>query len=387
MRIGILGGTFNPVHTGHVSMAYFALREFDLDNVYFMVTSDPPHKRVDDDISFEHRFNMAKIAAAEAEGVEASDIEGVRGGISYTVETLWRLKNESEENVTLFLIVGADMLFDMVNWKNPKRIFDLATIIVVRRDCSNYKLNDEIKKLKQLYPSCNVDIAEFSVPRISSTEVRNAVKNAKSIAYLVSIPVMEYIYSNGLYVDDYIRNILFDLKDRLTHKRFLHSISTMNEAMRLADRYGTDTKKARLAGLLHDCAKISTTDYLSECEEHGITIDDYERHTPGLLHPKLGAYYAKTRYGVQDQDILNAIAYHTLCREGMSDLEKIVYLADKIEPKRTYPGVFAIRKAARKSLNNGVLAAMDFSINCVLIAKKTLHPAITVAREYILKKI
>ncbi len=125
------------------------------------------------------------------------------------------------------------------------------------------------------------------------------------------------------------------LKNKLTEKRFIHSLGVEYTAACLAYRYGADAEKARLAGLLHDCAKcIPTDEKLKRAIKIGIPVNKIEKKNPDLLHGKLGAYYAREKYGVTDADILSAITYHTTGHPGMSLLDKIIFVADYIEPNR-----------------------------------------------------
>lgn len=129
--------------------------------------------------------------------------------------------------------------------------------------------------------------------------------------------------------------IIDRLQTKLSEKRLLHSIGVEFTAANMAMVYGVDIEKARMAGLLHDCAKgLTAKEKIEKAKKHGLSISDYEAKNPEMLHAKLGAYYAKTKYGVLDEDILNAITYHTTGRPDMSLLEKIIYVADYIEPGR-----------------------------------------------------
>lgn len=151
--------------------------------------------------------------------------------------------------------------------------------------------------------------------------------------------------------------MLDKLKGKLTEKRYVHSIGVEYTAACLAMRYGADVQKARLAGLLHDNAKcLPTDDKLKKCEKLKLPINSSERANPDLLHGKLGAYYAKEKYGVKDQEILDAITYHTTGRPGMTLMDKIIFVADYIEPNRKM--IFElpeIRKEAFTDLDSCVL--------------------------------
>lgn len=125
------------------------------------------------------------------------------------------------------------------------------------------------------------------------------------------------------------------LKDKLTEKRFVHSVGVEYTASCMGFLYGADMKKARIAGLLHDCAKcIPTEEKLTKAEKYGLPVNSSERANPDLLHGKLGGYYARTKYGINDKEILDAITYHTTGRPGMTLMDKIIYVADYIEPNR-----------------------------------------------------
>ena len=128
MRIGILGGTFNPIHNAHLEMARFARAAASLDRVLFMVAANPPHKRVEDDVPAEERFDLVRLAVRDEAGVEACDMELKRSGKSYTCETLRELKRTSPE-AELFLIVGSDMLQDMTDWFHPAEIYTVRNTL------------------------------------------------------------------------------------------------------------------------------------------------------------------------------------------------------------------------------------------------------------------
>ncbi|MCR5292135.1 MAG: bis(5'-nucleosyl)-tetraphosphatase (symmetrical) YqeK [Eubacterium sp.] len=153
--------------------------------------------------------------------------------------------------------------------------------------------------------------------------------------------------------DDMIRR----LKSKLNEKRFIHSIGVEYTAANLAFRYGVDVKRARIAGLLHDCAKcIPTDEKLKKAVKLGLPINSSEKANPDLLHGKLGAYYAREKYGIKDEEILSAITYHTTGKPDMTMLEKIIFVADYIEPNRKV--IFelpVIRKEAYQDIDKAVI--------------------------------
>ena len=148
-------------------------------------------------------------------------------------------------------------------------------------------------------------------------------------------------------------------------KRFEHTLGVEYTAAALAMRYDCDVRKAQIAGLLHDCAKCLTDEKrLSICRKHKIPITTVEKKNPFLLHAKVGAYLARNKYGIKNQDILNAICNHTTGRQNMSTLEKIVFIADYIEPGRTHaPNLAEIRKLAFVDLDKAVLRILEDTLD------------------------
>ena len=153
------------------------------------------------------------------------------------------------------------------------------------------------------------------------------------------------------------------LKNRLTPKRFIHSLCVADEAVRLAIKYNCDTEKAFLAGLLHDCCKdMDAKEQLQLFERFGIMLNTIESKAPKLWHAIAGAEYISTELDIKDKDILAAVRYHTTARKGMSLLEKIIYLADFTSADRDYDGVSDMRKAVTKDLDTAMFEALDFSV-------------------------
>lgn len=159
--------------------------------------------------------------------------------------------------------------------------------------------------------------------------------------------------------------ILDRLKSKINEKRYVHSIGVEYTAACLAFVHGEDVEKARLAGLLHDCAKgIPTKEKLEKAKKHGLSVNQFEISNPDLLHAKLGAYYAKVKYNVMDEDVLNAIASHTTGRPDMSLLEKIIFVSDYIEPNRKpIYELDQIRKEAFEDIDQCVIHILRNTLN------------------------
>ena len=176
------------------------------------------------------------------------------------------------------------------------------------------------------------------------------------------------------------------LQSRLKPGRYEHSLGVADTAACLAEMFHVDVEKARTAGLLHDCARqYANEDLVAEAEKRHIAIGEVERAMPLLLHAYIGAQLVVEEYGVEDAEISQAIWRHTVGGEKMTALDKIIYFADMIEPRRDYPQVEELRRLSREaSLDEMVLAGMDQSISFVVAKGHLLHPDTIAARNGIL---
>ena len=165
------------------------------------------------------------------------------------------------------------------------------------------------------------------------------------------------------------------LKENLTEKRYAHTLSVAKKAREMAELYGVCANKAYLAGLMHDCAKCMTEDeLLSYIQMYDIEMDSVAKASPQLWHSYVGAYVARDVYGIEDEEIFDAVYYHTTGREGMSTLCAIIYLADAIEEGRNYSGVDSIRKKAETSLWDAVGEYAKSSIEFITKKGRPVHP-------------
>lgn len=179
-----------------------------------------------------------------------------------------------------------------------------------------------------------------------------------------------------------------NLKLTLSRERFRHSEEVMNEALRLAEFYKVNIEKARIAGLLHDCARDAGKDEIYKVlEKYNVVLDDIQKKTPVLLHSILGSFYAKEYYGVEDKEILDAIYWHTTGRAGMTMLEKIIFVADYIESGRNFEGVEEARKQAYKDIERCIVICCDLTIRYILQKGKLLHPYIIETRNEAITQI
>lgn len=175
---------------------------------------------------------------------------------------------------------------------------------------------------------------------------------------------------------------------RLGERRYNHSKNVAAAAVRLAKKYGEDPIKAEIAGILHDITKeVKTENQLQIVESGGIILDDVCKKSPQLLHAITGMIYCRDTLGIDDEDILNAIRYHTTGRASMSLLEKIIFIADFISDERDYPDVDIMRRECDKSLEDGMLYGLGFVIPDLVSKKRAIHPdAIAAYNELVLNK-
>ena len=178
-----------------------------------------------------------------------------------------------------------------------------------------------------------------------------------------------------------------ELTKRLSVKRLQHSIGVSEMAAELAIRFHCDTEKAKIAGLLHDLAReVPMNELLPRARAFGIVVSDIEQAEPILLHSVLGSRLAQIEFGINDAEILQAIILHTTGGQSMTILDKIIYLADLIEPNRSFKGINEIREVAQKDLDQALLAALDQSIDYLIKRCGLIHPATIAARNEILLK-
>lgn len=181
-------------------------------------------------------------------------------------------------------------------------------------------------------------------------------------------------------------NYYAKLKEELGTSRYNHTIRVRDTAVILAKRTDCDINKAMLAGLLHDCAKYYDKDYLlKRAFEFGIMNDEFLINNKHIIHAPLGAIIAQEEYGIEDNEVLDAIRYHTTGRENMTLLEKIVYLADYIEPERDFDGVERVRELAKGNINLAILRALEDSIYYLLDTQRTIHLDTLKARNYLIQ--
>ena len=179
-------------------------------------------------------------------------------------------------------------------------------------------------------------------------------------------------------------NLIRELEEALAYGRFVHTLAVANTASNLAMRHGADISKAEIAGLLHDCAKcMNLSKMIKVCAKADVKVSEFELESGALLHSKAGAVLAADQYGVKDEDILNAIRYHTTGRPGMSLLEKIIFVSDYIEPGReSAPNLALVRKLAYEDLDRCVLRVLQDTLDYLGTGDAQVDPMTQKTYEY-----
>lgn len=394
MNIGVYGGTFDPPHWGHITAARAAMEQLGLDKLVLIPDRVPPHKALPEvSASPEQRLEMAALAAAElGKRAEVSDRELRRSGPSYTSDTLAALRREHPED-TLWLLMGSDMFLSLQTWHAPEEIMALARIAPFSREAEDESaaFAAQQSRLERAYGAQIRIVQNPEVRELSSTEVRAALAAGRG-SDLLPPAVYGYVLREHLYgthkaltglTPDELRPIALSY---LKPKRMPHVLGTEQEAVRLVRRYGGDETQARIAALLHDCTKkLDMAQQLALCEKYGIMLDELEQKALKLLHSKTGAAIARDVFGVEDA-VYDAILYHTTGKPDMTRLEKIIYLADYIEPTRDFPGVDELRKTVYEDLDKGLLMGLTMTIQEMEEMGNPVHHLTRDARDYLLKR-
>lgn len=394
MKIGVYGGTFNPPHLGHLAAARAVFELLGLDRLLLIPAGMPPHKAMPQGSpSAAQRLEMTRLAGEQlglGDRVQVLDMELTREGKSYTADTLEILQGQYPED-ELWLLMGTDMFLTLQAWRQPEKILSLAGIAAFGRTEADTEELFAVQReyLSKSYPGARIFTLTIpGVVEISSTELREKLSRGRGENYL-SPAVYGYILRYGLY------NTCADLKHLTTpqlraaalsylkNKRIPHVLGTEQEAVRLAEHYGADVEKARVAALLHDCTKkLNMEEQLALCVQYGIQLDELESKALKLLHAKTGAEIARDVFGVDDE-IYRAIWWHTTGHANMTLLEKIIYLADYMEPTRDFPSVEELRKVCYEDLDKGLLLGLEMSIEEMTAMGNPVHHATVEARDWL----
>ncbi len=350
MKIAILGGAFNPVHREHVNLARAAVKELGLDKLIIMPTAVSPHKSGRITADFWQRYEMCRIAFSALEEAEVNGYELSHGGVSYTYLTCDHFAN-LYPGAQRYFIIGADMLRDFPDWKNPEEILKTFKLAACARENSSEFL--KYKKLVEDKFSTTVETISYVGEKVSSTHIRTLAALGEDISGFVNPQVGQYINDNGIYG---LKN-LWRVKDMLKSERWKHTLRVAYLCVANCSRVGLDERSALTMAALHDCAK-----YLDADSPYLKGFKFPEGVPEPVMHQYAGAYVAEHIFGVTDPKILSAISCHATGKVGMSETDMLLYLCDMLEDGRNFDGVETLREEFKKSVKGGMLAALKHQL-------------------------
>ena len=370
-----------------------AAKALELDKLLLIPTRVPPHKALTEDVAGpEHRLEMTRFAvqALNLDGVaEASDLELRREGKSYTLDTLREIRAIYPKG-ELFLLLGTDMFLTFHQWRHPEEIAKLCTLCAFHRSAldSAGDFASQKRRLERKFGAHVKFVDLQEVVDISSTRLRQMLPAGQGREFLAPA-VYGCILREGLYGTnaDLRRLSLEDLRcvalSMLDPRRIPHVLGTEETAAALALRWGADEESARRAALLHDCTKKFDKELqLALCRQYGIEPDAAERREGKLLHAITGAAVAYADFGVSGE-VRDAIRWHTTGKADMTLLEKIIYLADYIEPTRDFCDLTELRRLAFEDLDGALLLGFTMAVEDLAKKGMPVHPNSVLARDYL----
>ena len=366
-RIGIYGGSFNPPHIGHIQAAKQAVEALNLDKLLVIPAGIAPHKDMPDNTPTpQHRLDMLRLTLADCPEIEVSDLEVNREGPSYTWETIQHLR-EMYPDACLILFMGTDMFLSIHTWKNPEFILENVTLGVFYRGDKGENRAIEAKKAELEAQGAKVELVQNMVIPISSTQMRRLLAFRCAGAFLPE-GVLDYIREHRLYDTradwknlpmDKLEQVVISL---LKPNRVAHVLGCRDTAVELAKHWGADVTDAARAGILHDITKaIDGPLQLTLCEAYGKILSDFSRRYPKTLHALTGSLVAKRIFG-ENEAVVSAIEHHTTGKADMNLLEKIIYVADYMEPNRNFPGVEKLRELAFSDIDAALKLGLEMTL-------------------------
>lgn len=336
-KVALFGGSFDPVHTDHLNMAIACKEKLNFDEVWMIPTFLSPFK-TSTNTSDEHRIAMLKIITKDFDYIKIDNFEIKNNKSTPTIETVKHFQNLYVQHDFSF-VIGTDNLDRIEEWNHFYELIKLIDFVVFKRN-ENYN--------QQIVDKYNFMVYEFENNHLSSTDIRK----------LVNIENQDYR------INDYINNNLLYLNKRLEpfldEKRYHHCLNVGEMAYDLAIKYNVDPNKAKIAGTLHDVSKRWN---------EGKQQKYLEKYEPKLLsepkpvwHSFTGAFHLKYDWLIHDDQIISAVFNHTVGCENMSELDMIVFCADKISKERDYENVNFYRKECFKDLKNGFKLLLEQQI-------------------------
>lgn len=353
MKIGIFGGAFDPLHREHVAMLEAVQKEIAPDRLIVVPTKEPPHKT---SLIAPFRDRVAMLRAVFGEKFEVSTIEEELGGKNYSLNLVKELKKRFPKDEILF-ILGSDSLRDLKIWHRPEELAKLVTFVSVPRlDKPDFEASAAYAR--EVY-GAKVLVTKYAGENISSSVLKGKLLLNLPVGEDVPEAAFRYLSERELYRDK--TGIVEKLKKAQSERLYAHSVRTALFALRFCSILALQFQDVFLASLLHDAAKE-------------LPLKDLEGVPQAVAHQFTGAETAEREYGVRDENILNAIRYHTTGTGEMTKLMKLVYAADKLEDGRNYPDADALRDLLFKDFDAGFSALVKHNYDYLVSIGAEIHP-------------
>ncbi|MDR0387981.1 MAG: nicotinate (nicotinamide) nucleotide adenylyltransferase [Treponema sp.] len=350
MKLAILGGSFNPVHLGHLHVAEAVLSVLGYDRIVMVPAFTSPFKPGAHEVSPADRLDMLAASIPGDPRIAVDGCEILRGGVSYTIDTIADIRGRYNPAGKPGLIIGDDLARTFSQWRQAADIAAETDIIIAHRESSG--------PVGFPYPYTALDNA---VMEISSASIRDRVQNGEPWRSLVPPGARFIIEDRRLYgyapedagngasgqapvsgtgvSHELIARVEAEVRSLVSPSRFLHCRGAALTAYDLCARFGLDPDRGYLAGMAHDMAKsLPEGDMKRLARRDGGNFSKLERKKPSLLHGRAGAVLLRQKFGIEDEDILEAVRHHTAGTPEMGPLARAVYIADKIEPSRRNAG-------------------------------------------------
>lgn len=401
VRLGLMGGTFDPIHVGHLRIAEEMREQLDLDAVLFIPAGNPVFKKDQQVTDARVRLEMCRRAVLSNPHFDVSSIEVEREGDTFTVDTLHELRAHYPENVQFFLILGSDSAITIGKWRRSAEIAQLASLAVAAGRPGSAG-PEELRSTILASQPFDLHIVNASSLKVASSELREALRAGDKCRYLIPDQVRSFIEDHGLYTDkprrfvpvgasaapadegaalskEFYRKRKDELEQRVGAKRFAHCLGVSKACVQLAKAYGVDVEKARLAGLLHDWDKgMDDDEARARVAELGMQdeVDPWVvERMPRVLHGYTAARALARDFPEIPDDVLQAIDRHTTAAEDMTPLDMVLYIADAIEPGRKFGRIDELRASVGVvDLEELYYQTYDYWTFLLFDRKKTLHP-------------
>ena len=339
-RIGIFGGSFDPIHYGHLILAEQIKELSGLDKVIFVPANINPFKVGHPPAEGADRMRMTEIAVSGCQGFEVSDIELKRGGPSYTYDTLTELSDnfrKKGEDVKLYFILGSDSLKKISAWKKGSELIDSYGLIsIYRKGEDPGEIDEEVQRIRKIHSNADIKLFETPELEISSNDIREKLRFGQSIKFLTPDSVIEYIDNNKLY-DSITRRLGLFVRENVKPRRYAHTLRVLAKCREYGKRYGVNIEKLEIAAIFHDAY----------------------RDCGNLEHGPLAAEHLEKDFGVTDPEILEAVRYHTIGHAGLSRLGMVLKLSDTLEDGREFSEAPVLRAKLTDDLEESMLLVME----------------------------